>query len=136
MMFNSSLYADWLTKRDLNGLPTPDADGYFRRGDQVCVLPLVRAYWIRSRKQREQDPSCRDNPPVWKSETWRSLGDGWARYLRADQALDLIASYAQPEENGFPVQLSSSPSAKRRAIEKWLANPNRQNTSTVAGTLG
>src|SRR5262245_44385201 len=99
MMLNSDLYTDWLVKRDLTGLPVPDGDGYFRRRSQICLLPIVRAYWIRSTEQQEAEPFCREIPPPWKPETWRSLGDGWVRYLRADQALDLIAYYCQPEEN-------------------------------------
>ncbi len=98
-MTNSDYYKGWLDKHAICGLPIPDGDGYFRKRDQVLMLPFIKAYWVRRRPKSDERTSGEQGRPGWESKTWRSLEGGWVRYLRADQTLDLIASYFSPKEN-------------------------------------
>jgi hypothetical protein len=100
-MTNWERYCDWLTRHGIDGLTMPDDDGLFPRGDLVCVLPFFRVYW-------------KGQPPV--PGKWDALGkDQWARFMRADQALDFVAAFYPPtsDPDGFE-------DAVKLALKSWL----------------
>lgn len=84
-MENAHLYTKWVSDRQLEDVPMPDAQGFFVTGRVSSVLPVLRVYW----GDRLPD-SVHVLPAPWKPETWQSAGEGLVRFLRADQALDCL----------------------------------------------
>ncbi|MEE8609066.1 MAG: hypothetical protein V3S55_15795, partial [Nitrospiraceae bacterium] len=105
-MTNAKLYATWFADHHVEGLPSPDEQGLFHRGELVCVLPYLRAYWPPPKKKPKEERNneqIEEVAPPWQAGTWTKLGKGWTRFFRADQVLDWIAAVHPParEEKQF-----------------------------------
>lgn len=89
MLPNARRYLQWVQRNELD-LPCPDADGFFRVGHARYLMPVLRCWYGRG----EEKVSA----PEWQTESWRPVAGGWARYLRADQALAWASTMHQPRK--------------------------------------
>lgn len=107
-MTNAEIYTSWIKAHGLKSVDLPRSSGLFRKGELLCALPYIRAYWS----------SEAGLPPSWEEETWLPLAKGFTRFLRADQALEWInastpIASVDESKNGFYKEL-------RRALLAWL----------------
>jgi len=122
---NAQLYRRWLDDHGLADLriqetkrgrvvqvqlPTPDERYLFPRKALTCLLPYFRVYW-----KAEARAGRNTVDPIWRPETWERVGDGFARFMRADQALDCLRAM-HPNGDDAPALVR----AIRMALGAWL----------------
>jgi RNA polymerase Rpb2, domain 6/RNA polymerase Rpb1, domain 2 len=112
MITNVGLYLLWLKEHEieLGRAHLPDERALFRRGQVFCTLPFLRVYW------KSEDGT----PPTWQPDTWAQAGDGWARFLRVDQALDwTLAAITTGDQNDIKRAIN-------RSLRTWLVPVDMQ----------